>query len=533
MKHRFLNTEKSNNQRNILCRVLATLLIVVFVLTGNGITVQADELSDARAARMNETVQSNQIPDWPQGPVIGAEGAILMEARTGAILYAKNIDERLYPASTTKIMTGLLAYEYCKLDEDVEFSYDAVHDVKRGDSNIGMDAGEIIPMNKALEGMMILSANEVANAIAEHVGKGDREAFVKMMNDKAAEIGCVNTHFTNPNGLHDEQHYTTCRDLAIIAKYYFGYDYLASLSRAPSCEFTATETQPDDFLLNTKNMLVKGKKYEYEYLVGSKTGFTSEARQTLVSAAKKDGLELICVIMKEESPYQFEDTVALFNYGFENFKKINIADHQDEENMLQAGFFSVGQDVFGSNKSILTIDPSAFVILPKNADFAEVQYDLSANNNGTTGQIARVMYLYHGNPVGVAALNMSAENASLFEEFDRPVEMKNPHTHSVSEEKAKLEELSLTSVEVLEELNDDHSEEEASEEVNKPVTNRNKNGIFINVKNALIILGTVVALGVLVIITKSIISRYQFSRNRKKTMNRHRKRKGRDDEYIE
>ncbi len=540
---RTYNTENKLNKgqgkripKKILMPFLS-LLILVTIFGNLPINAFADEYSDARAARMNEVVQSNTIPDWPQGPQIGAEGAILMEARTGAVLYAKNIDERLYPASTTKIMTGLLAYENCKLDEKVEFSYDAVHDVARGDSNIGMDAGEIIPMNKALEGMMILSANEVANGIAEHVGKGDREKFVQMMNDKAAEIGCTNTHFTNPNGLHNEQHYTTCRDLALIAKYYFGYDYLASLSREPSCEFTATATQPDSFILNTKNMLVKGKKYEYEYLVGSKTGFTSEARQTLVSAAKKDGLELICVIMKEESPYQFEDTVALFNYGFENFKKVNIADHMEESNMLSTGFFSVGQDVFGSNKSILTIDPTAVVILPKNADFSEVQYDLSANSN-TAGGVARVLYLYHSNPVGVAALNMTAENASLFDEFKKKVEMKTPHTHSVSEEKERQEELSLTSVGVLENTDGEaasegESEESSEEEGKKPVTNRNKNGIFINVKNALIGLGTIVALSVLVIITKSIISQYQFSRKRKNTMKRHRKRKGRSDDYID
>ena len=533
MKHRFLNIKNRKNKK--ILYPLVSFLIFVFVLSGVKDTAYADEFADARTARMNEAVQSNMIQDWPQGPQIGAEGAILMEARTGAVLYAKNIDERLYPASTTKIMTGLLAYENCKLDEKVEFSYDAVHDVSRGDSNIGMDAGEIIPMNKALEGMMILSANEVANAIAEHVGKGDRDTFVKMMNDKAAEIGCTNTHFTNPNGLHDENHYTTCRDLALIAKYYFGYDYLASISREPSCEFVATSTQPDSFKLNTKNMLVKGKKYEYEALVGSKTGFTSEARQTLVSAAKKDGLELICVIMKEESPYQFEDTVALFNYGFENFKKVNISDHMEESNMLSTGFFSVGQDVFGSNKSILTIDPTAVVILPKNADFSEVQYDLSANSNAAGG-VARVLYLYHSNPVGVAALNMTAENASLFDEFKKKVEMKTPHTHSVSEEKEKSEELSLTSVGVMENSDTESGSEEISEEEGsekKPVTNRNKNGIFINVKNALIAIGTLVALGVLVIITKSVISQYQFSRKRKNAMKRHRKRKGRDDDYIE
>lgn len=516
----FLFHLKKEKRKKCTFRVLAGAASFVMAFTLFAMPVHADELTDARNARMGEVVQTNTVPDWPQGPALGAEGAILMEAKTGAILYAKNIDERLYPASTTKIMTGLLAYENAKLDEDVEFSYEAVHDVARGDSNIGMDAGEIIPMNKALEGMMILSANEVANGIAEHVGGGDRDAFVKMMNEKAEEIGCTNTHFTNPNGLHDEQHYTTCRDLATIARYYFGYEYLAALSREPSCEFEATPTQKDSFKLNTKNMLVKGRKYEYEYLVGSKTGFTSEARQTLVSAAKKDGMELICVIMKEETPYQFEDTVALFNYGFENFKRVNIAEHQDENNVFSGGFFSVGQDVFGSNKSILDIDPNAFVVLPKNGEFTDVDYHLSYNEAAGDGQVARVDYFFHGNPVGVANLRMNAENASLFEQFAK------------EEAEAPAEEDSEVSSEVTE-PGSEAATEETSE--NLPTTNRNKNGIFVNVKIVLIVLGGVVGLSVIFIIVRSVIREFRFSKKRREVMGRHRKHRsrGKDDDYID
>ncbi|MBR3637770.1 MAG: D-alanyl-D-alanine carboxypeptidase [Lachnospiraceae bacterium] len=484
--------------------------------------VCADETSDLEAqrqARMNEVVTTNQIEGWPQGPAIGAEGAILMEAKTGAILYAKNIDEKLYPASTTKIMTGLLAYENCKLDEMVTFSHDAVFSVSRSDSNIGMDVGESIPMNKALEGMMILSANEVANAIAEHVS-GSMDDFAVLMNKKAEEIGCTNTHFTNPNGLHDENHYTTCRDLAMIAKYYFQYDYLAGLSREPACEFVATETQPDSFRLNTKNMLVKGRRYQYDALVGSKTGYTSEARQTLVSAAKKDGLELICVIMKEESPYQFEDTVALFDYGFENFKKVNIADHSDESNMLSTGFFTVGQDVFGSNESILMVDPTAVVILPKNADFSSVRYDLSANNAGMKVGVAKVNYLFNGNLVGTANLSMNAESATLFDEFadkDKDVTAKTEDAENTTGGEGDT-----TAVSDGEENNGTDAEAESEK---LPTTNRNKNGIFINVKIALIALGAIAAFTVILVIIKSIISQYQFAKKRREVIRRHRERK--------
>ena len=516
MKHK-----SGKKTKRILTRVLAGFLTAALVFGASAMSVSADEYEDARKARMQLPVQTNEVQDWPQGPAIGAEGAILIEAKTGAILYAKNIDEKLYPASTTKIMTGLLAYENSELDEDVTFSYEAVHSVARGDSNIGMDAGEIIPMNKALEGMMILSANEVANAIAEHVG-GSMEGFVEMMNKKAEEIGCTNTHFSNPNGLQDENHYTTCRDLALIAKYYFGYEYLAALSREPSCEFVATPTQKDSFKLNTKNMLVKGKKYEYEYLVGSKTGFTSDARQTLVSAAKKDGMELICVIMKEESPYQFEDTVALFNYGFENFKKVNIAEHQEDGNVLSTGFFSVGQDIFGSNRSILTIDPSAYVVLPKNGDFADVEYDLSYNEEGSTNQVAKISYLYHGNPVGVANLTMNAESATLFDELK-----KEENTETASGGENLTEGGSEGNAE-------NPSGEDSSEEGKKPVTNRNKNGIFINIKVVLIALGGLVLLSVGAVTVIHFIREYQHKKKRKSIMDRNRERRRRnEDDYIE
>ena len=560
IKNRKKNVKNRGKMADFSMRFFAGALATLFLVSAAALPVSANEFEDARKERMNEVVLTNTIADWPQGPIIGAEGAILMEARTGAILYAKNIDERLYPASTTKIMTGLLAYENCKLDEDVEFSYDAVHSVSREDSNIGMDAGEIIPMNKALEGMMILSANEVANAIAEHIS-GTTDAFADLMNKKAAEIGCTNTHFTNPNGLHDENHYTTPRDLALIAKYYFSYDYMASLSREPSCEFTKTPTQPDDFVRNTKNMLVKGRKYEYEYLVGSKTGFTSIARQTLVSAAKKDGMELICVIMKEESPFQYEDTVALFDYGFENFKKVSIADHAEESNMLSTGFFSVGQDVFGSNKSILNIDPSAVLILPKNAEFSEVNYDLTANNTGEAGSVAKISYLFHGNPVGEAALNMNAENPGLFEKFsekEKPAEG-GSETGEAGSEGAKegdagtsgdgakpgeagsgevnSEEAGSEVANPAEPGTGETDSGEAGSEETKPVTNRNKNGIFINVKIALISLGVIVATAVLLLIIRSVIRGYQFSRRRKDAMERHRKRKRsrreREDDYID
>ena len=224
--------------------------------------------------------------------------------------------------------------------------------------------------------------------------------------------------------------------------------------------------------------------------------------------------------MKEESPYQFEDTVALFDYGFENFKKVNIADHSDESNMLSTGFFTVGQDVFGSTESILTVDPTAVVILPKNADFSSVRYDLSANNAGMKVGVAKVNYLFNGNLVGTANLSMNAESATLFDEFAD--EDKNVTAKTEDAENTAGGEGDTTAVSDGEENNGTDAEAESEK---LPTTNRNKNGIFINVKIALIALGAIAAFTVILVIIRSIISQYQFAKKRREVIRRHRERK--------
>lgn len=167
------------------------VVLAVLLCLQNSLSVHATVDYSAEAeARKSLPVQTNQIENWPDGPAIGAEGAILMEASTGTILYAKNIDEKLFPASTTKILTALIAAENSDMNEDVTFSHDAVFSIERGSSNMGMDVGEVITMEQALYGLLVNSANESANAIAEHVG-GSIDGFVDMMNDKAAELGCT------------------------------------------------------------------------------------------------------------------------------------------------------------------------------------------------------------------------------------------------------------------------------------------------------------------------------------------------------
>ena len=390
----------------------AVLSLGILLLLNSTLPAYAKETAEDLAnIRKNLPIQSNSYENWPDGPQVSSQSAIVMDVDSGAVLYAKNIDEKLYPASTTKILTCLLAVENAKMDEMVEFSHDAVFGVPRDGSNMGIDVGEILPMEDCLYGILVGSANEVAAAVGEHVG-GDTETFLQMMNDRAKELGCKNTNFMNANGLHDDNHYTTAYDLALIARAFFSNDYLANIANTPRVHFEPTATQPDDFYLNNKNKLVS-KEIKYEYYLGGKTGYTKEANQTLVSCAEKDGMRLVCVVMKEETPDQFNDTVTLFNYGFSNFKKIKVSDVETKYTTNNTGFFDAGQDIFGSSKSILELDENSYIVIPGSAEFADIDSAISYDNL-LENQIARINYTYNGIYVGSVPVNL-AENTESYD----------------------------------------------------------------------------------------------------------------------
>lgn len=356
--------------------------------------------------RKSLEIQSNQIENWPAGPAIGAQAAILLEANTGIILYAKNIDERLYPASTTKLMTCLVAAEHSSMDEMVTFSHDAVFSIEPGSSNMGIDEGQSLPMEECLYGIMVGSANEVANAVAEHVA-GSMDGFADMMNQKAAELGCTDTHFVNAHGLFDENHYTSAKDLALIAKAFFQNELLAKIGNTASYHFEATDTQPDDFIKRNKHKFITGET-PYDGIKGGKTGYTDEARQTLVTCAEKNGMRLICVILKEESPEQFNDTVKLFDYGFANFAVTNVSENETKYNISGNRFFETSYDIFGNSKPLLALNPDSYLILPKTVDFDDLTSEISYNRSGER-EVARIQYYYNNVYVGTATVDWSHE----------------------------------------------------------------------------------------------------------------------------
>lgn len=397
------------SKRKTKYRAALSILLVVINLWCLSFTSFADTVDyQAEAeARKELPIQSNDTSGWPEGPAIGAEAAILMDAKTGTILYAKNIHEELYPASTTKIMTCLLAVENASLGDTITFSSEAVFSVPSDGSSIGMDVGESITLEQALFGIMVGSANEVANAVAEHVS-GSIDEFVKLMNKRAVELGCTNTHFSNTNGLQEDDHYTSAYDLALIARAFFDNELLCNVGNTPRYHFTATATQPDDFYLNNKHKLITGE-IKYDGIVGGKTGYTDLARETLVTCAEKNGTKLICVILKEESPSQFTDTTTLFNYGFNNFQSLNVAETDARYMPNDSLFFESEHDVFGKSGAILSLDKNSSIIIPKTASIDDTEYtvsyeltddDLLDNANA----LAKITYTYNGVFVGSTLL---------------------------------------------------------------------------------------------------------------------------------
>ena len=353
-------------------RFLAILICCALSLTAVPVRALADETGSddyyAQAEeRKEEEIQSNLIQGWPEGPAIGAEGAILMEAETGTILYAKNIYEHLYPASITKIMTGLLAYERLKMDDMVPFSETAVYSIEYGSASIGIEPGEAMTVEQSLYAMFVASANEVAAGIAEKVA-GSLDKFAEMMTIRARQLGARNSHFTNSNGLFNEKHYTCAYDMALIAREFFSHEDLCKIANTDMYYMPASDTQPDEFTIFNKHKLINGE-IEYEGIVGGKTGYVEMARQTLVTCAERDGMRLICVILREESPNQFYDTVELFDYGFNNFRKLKISDHEKKYTISNPGFMRIGKDIYGNSSIPFTLSGKGYVCIPNEVSF--------------------------------------------------------------------------------------------------------------------------------------------------------------------
>ena len=262
----------------------------------------------------------------PDNLATNSPSIILVDAKTGKILYSKNAFKRMYPASTTKIMTAILTLENCKLDDIVTVSHNAIFSIPVGYSHASLQENEHLTVEQLLNVLLIPSANDAAVALAEHIA-GSVEKFAEMMNNKAKELGCLDTHFVNPNGIHDENHYSTAYDLSLIGKYAMKFDDIMRIANIS--QYTLPKTNKydkKDRIFNTTNALIdKNENYYYKYATGLKTGYTDKAGSCIVSTAEKNGVKLLEVVLGSESiSKRYKDCIKIFDYGFENYSYKNL-----------------------------------------------------------------------------------------------------------------------------------------------------------------------------------------------------------------
>lgn len=266
-------------------------------------------------------------------PSILCRSAVLIDADTGTILAGKDANKKMYPASTTKIMTAILAIEMGNLSDVITVDEETPYEITG--SHIALEPGEILTLKDLLYALMLPSANDAAAVIAKHYG-GSTEDFVKLMNNKAKELGALNTHFVNPHGLHDGNHYTTATDLAIITKYAMQNETFKTIVGTKKYEIQPTNKKPETrYFTNLNKMLycstssqinIDGRWISplYEGTIGVKTGYTPEAGNCLVAYVEKNGTNLIAVAMNGVSLEMYEDAHNLFNYGFSDYKSTKL-----------------------------------------------------------------------------------------------------------------------------------------------------------------------------------------------------------------
>ena len=369
--------------------------------------------AEPTALETEKTTSQTTVTEVNTSPVPHAEAAILIDMKSGKVLYSKNENDKMYPASITKIMTAILTLESgIDFSEVVTAPEEAIHPITNKHSHMGILIGENLTIENLVYGMMVYSANDAANVLAVRVG-GSLDGFVQMMNDKAKELGATNTHFSNAHGFHDDNHYTTAADIATIARYAMQNEKFREIVKTDMYTIEATNKYDETRYLSSTNHLISRRrqaKYYYNKAIGIKTGFTDESGYCLASAAVDGDTELLSVVLKchnivedESGLYSFIDSKSLLEYGFDNFKYITIA---------PTGTVVADSSVYEAKDNIrVTLTPKNDIgnILPIDIDMNDVKAE-SIINEKIAAPIAKgdvlgsITYTYKGEQIGNAEL---------------------------------------------------------------------------------------------------------------------------------
>ena len=407
-------------------RFLICLMMTVLLAAGSVCSVCADE-EEYIPDEYYEPIQSNAVEGWPEGQAIQASAGVVMDVDTGVFLYSKNCDRQLYPASITKIMTALLTLENADLDAVMTCS-SIVYELDENASNVGLSEGEQMTIRDALYTLMLESANDTANALAEYVG-GSMEGFAQMMNDRAAALGCTGTHFSNPSGLSADDHYTTAHDYALIAAEAYRNEGFRTLCSTVNYDVPPTNTYEETrYLQNHHRMLISDSDFYTSWCTGGKTGFTEKAWNTLVTYGERDGRRLVCVLLHGNGADQnYLETIDLLNYGFDNFRNINLLGSYRSKTMAQA----MHVDYLGKasvleapelQQTISEFSGSPVVSVPQDADTSAIVVS-PASDEAVAGEPKALNITYHTWPVGKMRLTVPTANLSLSYPWQRAVQV--------------------------------------------------------------------------------------------------------------
>lgn len=364
----------------------------------------------ATSSGNNDTTEHPDTTEYPDNPAlqpdIVSQAAIVIDAETGQVLYEKNSDVGKYPASITKVITVLIALEHnLDMDQVVTMSENAVWGIERSSTNIGLDVGEQVTIRDLMYATMVNSANECAYALAELVA-GDVESFAKLMNEKAEELGCKHTHFVTPNGLHDDEHYTTAYDMALIMQAAIKNDTFREIAGTVSYTIPPTNMTDESRPLWTGTKMINpANPNYYEYCEGGKNGYTTNANNTLVTFAKKDDLELICVVLDcDGQKYTFSDSKALYNYCYNNymyyyplsdFSFTKEDDTEDSNYILNNYYNSLSHNLIN-----LTVDKNYRMLINKSTDTTKVERQINLFDSASGNRLGEIDFFYNGEQIG-------------------------------------------------------------------------------------------------------------------------------------
>lgn len=336
--------------------------------------------AEETAETQTSSISTNSISGWPQGPDITSTAAMIMEDSTQTTVYAKNMDQVLYPGATVKVMTTLLTLENAQLSDQVTMTATGVSGVTDGGASISAQLDEVFTVEQCLYAIMLASANDVALQIAEQIG-GSVDGFVQMMNNRAVELGCTNTVFTNPTGLPDENQHTTAHDMALITKAAIDNESFRTIAETTSYTIPATNVSGGERVLtNNFSMLNNTNASYYQYCLGGREGYTEASGSTLVCGAEKNGVSLIAVILQGASGTTAAEAVSLLNYGFDNFQLLSLGDNDFD--------MASGGNVFVPNGT------TADALTTQDGEVQDGQYNRQ--------------FLFNGTPVGTAVMSVTS-----------------------------------------------------------------------------------------------------------------------------